>query len=146
MSDPAGDTSPSWLRSLTGWPAAGLLLALFALLATTSALRKSATFDEVAHLTAGYTYTAYNDYRLHPENGNLPQRLVALPSLMGAYRFPSLHQPACCAAMFKKAFCLRDRQTRLPAAESTNVSPSAPEECVRCGGRLRRPPARLVRG
>ena len=93
MSDPVGNPSPSWLRSVTGWPAAVVLLALFTLLATTSALRKSSTFDEVAHLTAGYTYWAFNDYRLNPENGNLPQRLVALPSVVGAYRFPSLDQP-----------------------------------------------------
>ncbi len=94
MSQPAGDTSPSWLRSLTGWPAAGVLLMIFALLATSSALRKSVTFDEVAHLTAGTSYWVANDYRLHPENGNLPQRLVALPSLAGGHRFPSLAQPA----------------------------------------------------
>ncbi len=94
MSDPSGDTSPSWLRSVTGWPAAVVLLALFALLATTSALRKSSTFDEVAHLTAGHSYWAFNDYRLNPENGNLPQRLVALPSVVAAYHFPPLDQPA----------------------------------------------------
>ena len=45
------------------------------------------TFDEMAHLTAGYTYWAFNDYRLHPENGNLPQRLGALPAVLAGPRF-----------------------------------------------------------
>lgn len=39
------------------------------------------TGDENAHLTGGYTYWKFNDYRLHPENGNLAQRWVALPLL-----------------------------------------------------------------
>jgi hypothetical protein len=52
------------------------------------------TFDEMAHLTAGYTYWTFNDYRLHPENGNLPQRLGALPAVLGGARFPQLDQPA----------------------------------------------------
>jgi hypothetical protein len=94
MKEGGGESSPAWLRPLTGWPAAVVLLGAFTLLATTSAMRKSATFDEVAHLTAGYTYWAYNDYRLHPENGNLPQRLVALPAVLGPYRFPALDQGA----------------------------------------------------
>jgi hypothetical protein len=94
MKERAGEASPSWLRSLTGWPAAGMILAVFALLAITSATRKSTTFDEVAHLTAGYTYWAYNDYRLHPENGVLPQRLVALPAVLGPHDFPPLNQRA----------------------------------------------------
>lgn len=94
MKERGGESSPAWLRPFTGWPAAAVLLGAFALLATTSAMRKSATFDEVAHLTAGYTYWAHNDYRLHPENGNLPQRLVAVPAVLGPYRFPALDQPA----------------------------------------------------
>src|SRR5437870_5327887 len=35
----------------------------------------SQTYDEGVHLTAGYTFWRYNDYRLNPENGNLPQRV-----------------------------------------------------------------------
>ena len=45
-------------------------------------------------MTAGYTYWAFNDYRLHPENGNWPQRLGALPAVMGGFSFPRLDQPA----------------------------------------------------
>ncbi len=52
------------------------------------------TFDEMAHLTAGYTYWAFNDYRLHPENGNLPQRLGALPAVLSGAAFPRLDQQA----------------------------------------------------
>jgi hypothetical protein len=48
----------------------------------------------MAHLTAGYTYWAFDDYRLHPENGNWPQRLGALPSVLGGAPFPRLDQPA----------------------------------------------------
>ncbi|HRG56809.1 MAG TPA: hypothetical protein PLG56_12260, partial [Lacunisphaera sp.] len=39
------------------------------------------TADEVIHVTAGYEYWRHGDYRLQPENGNLPQRLAALPLL-----------------------------------------------------------------
>lgn len=50
---------------------------------------KSCTFDEIAHLTAGYSYWHWGDYRLQPENGNLPQRLVALPLLASGVRYPA---------------------------------------------------------
>ena len=55
---------------------------------------QTVTFDEMAHLTAGYSYWLFDDYRLHPENGNWPQRLGALPALWGKYSFPRLDQPA----------------------------------------------------
>lgn len=51
---------------------------------------KSTTYDETAHITAGYTFWRFNDYRLQPENGNLPQRLAALPLVVsGSFVFPS---------------------------------------------------------
>ena len=52
------------------------------------ASQKSMTFDEMAHLTGGYTYWAFDDYRLHPENGNWPQRLGALPAVLGGAVVP----------------------------------------------------------
>lgn len=55
----------------------------------TSLLGTSQTFDEGVHATAGYTFWRYNDYRLNPENGNLPQRVMALPLLAGQYAFPA---------------------------------------------------------
>ena len=70
-----------------------ILLAIYYVMAVSAVSQKSMTFDEMAHLTAGYTYTAYNDYRLHPENGNWPQRLGALPAVAGGFTFPRLDQP-----------------------------------------------------
>ncbi|WP_221029760.1 ArnT family glycosyltransferase [Actomonas aquatica] len=60
------------------------LLALHALLATWGLRQVGVTHDETAHLTAGYAYWKFNDYRLQPENGNLPQRWAALPLLASA--------------------------------------------------------------
>ncbi len=79
-----------WLRMT----AVAALLAVYYVLATSAASRKSMTFDEMAHLTAGYAYWAFNDYRLHPENGNLPQRLGALPAVLSEAPFPRLDQQA----------------------------------------------------
>ena len=92
----AGMTRPSnerarWLRRSA---AVAGLLAVYYVLAISAASGKSMTFDEMAHLTAGYTYWAFNDYRLHPENGNLPQRLAALPAVLRGAGFPRLDQQA----------------------------------------------------
>jgi len=73
--------------------AVAALLALHFAMAVGSKRNESTTSDELVHLTGGYSYWKYNDYRLQPENGNLPQRWVALPAwLMGA-KFPPLDQP-----------------------------------------------------
>ena len=69
-----------------------VLVGLYWAMALSSQLDKSAAFDEIAHLTAGYSYWTLDDYRLQPENGVLPQRWAALPLLAGEYRFPSLDQ------------------------------------------------------
>lgn len=46
---------------------------------------ESVTADELLHLTGGYFYNKFGDYRIQPENGNLPQRVAALPAwLMNA--------------------------------------------------------------
>jgi hypothetical protein len=58
----------------------------------TSVREKSTTFDELAHLTAGYSYWLTGDFRLQPESGTLAQRWAALPLLFGRYRFPSLEE------------------------------------------------------
>lgn len=70
------------------------LAGFYWIMAVTGQMDKSTTFDELPHLTAGYSYWLTDDYRLHPENGVLPQRLAALPLLFGDYRFPSLDLPA----------------------------------------------------
>jgi hypothetical protein len=54
-----------------------LLLAAYVLTGWFATLKKGPAFDESPHLTAGYSYWKFNDYRLQPENGNLPQRWAA---------------------------------------------------------------------
>lgn len=74
---------PGWRARLTGpWAAALLLLAFWGLLVA-STWHKSLTFDELAHATAGYAYAHDGDYRLQPENGQLPQRVAGLGIRLG---------------------------------------------------------------
>jgi len=81
--------APKWVKSLwSGYPAAGALVVVFGVLAVTSILKKSATSDETVHLAAGYSYWHHNDYRIDPENGNLPQRWMGLPFLVGHHTYP----------------------------------------------------------
>lgn len=78
-------SSPGFLVTL-----AVLLAVLHAVLAVTATTEKSMTADEIGHLTAGHAYNTRNDYRLQPENGNLPQRWAALPlCVLGAQLPPS---------------------------------------------------------
>lgn len=69
-------------------------VAVYFVMAVHGTAHKSGTFDELPHVTAGYSYWAYNDYRLQPENGNWPQRLVALPLVLSGSSFPSFDQSA----------------------------------------------------
>lgn len=73
-----------------------LLVAGHFAMAYTAALRESNVFDEPLHQTGGYASWRFGDFRIHPENGNLPQRLFALPLVLGGerYRFPSRDSPA----------------------------------------------------
>jgi hypothetical protein len=80
---------PSKQSRLLGWPAAAVVLIAFWAGMLTSLTGTSQVYDEGGHITAGYTYWRYNDYRLDPENGNLPQRVMALPLLPGHYNFPT---------------------------------------------------------
>lgn len=57
------------------------LLALFGWMALSVSPRTGVAFDETAHMTAGRFYWTEGDFRFQPENGNLPQRWAALPSL-----------------------------------------------------------------
>ena len=78
---PTIDRIPRWVTA-TG--VAGLLV-LHAWLALWAASDESVTADEILHVTGGYCYNRFGDYRIQPENGNLAQRWVALPAwLMGA--------------------------------------------------------------
>jgi hypothetical protein len=92
---PLHPSSPPLSR--TDWFHRGLIVLLAGLHACLSvwALRdKSTTVDEMAHLTGGYTFNHWNDYRMHPENGLLPQRWQALPATLARTAYPSLHTPA----------------------------------------------------
>lgn len=75
--------------------AVSALLLIHYALALSGVRLKSPTFDETAHITAGYSFWRLNDYRLQPENGNLPQRLAALPLVLsGSFTFPGRDQAA----------------------------------------------------
>ena len=67
-----------WATSLV----LGAGAALYATLAVSSMRVKSATFDEAAHLPAGYTYLKLHDYRLNPEHPPLIKALAAAPLLL----------------------------------------------------------------
>ncbi len=70
------------------------LLALYYVMAVRAVREKSPTYDEPTHLAAGHADWYYGDFRLQPENGNLPQRLGALPSLFGTPpRLPAVDDP-----------------------------------------------------
>jgi hypothetical protein len=58
-----------------------LFLGIHFLLAMWSANEQAPTYDEVAHLPAGYTYWKANDFRLNPEHPPLVKLLAALPML-----------------------------------------------------------------
>jgi tetratricopeptide (TPR) repeat protein len=85
-----------WRRPglLTGPLAAGVVLTVFWVFLLASLRDKSLTADEPVHATAGYTYWKFNDYRMNPENGNLPQRVAALPLVLSHDRFPPLDAKA----------------------------------------------------
>ncbi|MBS0211494.1 MAG: hypothetical protein JSS27_21335 [Planctomycetes bacterium] len=96
MAKPLETADPALVANRRRWlgraAVAGLLLFYF-LAATTAWSGKSVTFDETFHLVSGYSYWLYGDFRLQPENGNLPQRWAALPLLWSKPDFPTLDQP-----------------------------------------------------
>lgn len=70
------------------------LLSIHAQLALSSAKHQSPAFDELIHLSSGLSYWVTNDYRLHPENGNFPQRWAALPLRVSGAKFPDTDSQA----------------------------------------------------
>lgn len=64
------------------WFLAIVPLILYYVMAVTAVSRKSPTYDEPTHLSSGYVIWRYRDFRFQPENGNLPQRLGALPAYL----------------------------------------------------------------
>ncbi len=65
----------------------GAAAALYVGLAVASLSQKSATYDEAAHLPAGYTYLVTGDYRLNPEHPPLLKLWAAAPLLLADVRF-----------------------------------------------------------
>jgi len=68
------------------------LLAIHWLLAVSSVQKKSTTFDEIAHLTAGVSLWKTGDYRLLPDPP-LPHLWAAAPVAMSGFKFPDLDCP-----------------------------------------------------
>jgi hypothetical protein len=64
------------------WGIVAALVALQAGLAVHAMRTSSATFDEGAHLPAGYTHLALGDHRLNPEQPPLVKLLAAAPLLL----------------------------------------------------------------
>lgn len=79
--------------STAEWVIVGSFLVIHALVSWSATLGSSTTYDEILHLTAGYSYWERNDYRLQPENGNLPQRWCTLPLLAMQPTFPAADDP-----------------------------------------------------
>lgn len=64
----------------------------FALAAVQHARTTSATYDEAAHLPAGYSCLAWRDFRLSPEHPPLVREWAALP-LLAAHVWPATIEP-----------------------------------------------------
>jgi hypothetical protein len=71
----------------TKWALGGILVSAAILLAW-GAVRDSLTFDESAHIPAGYANVARLDYRLNHEHPPLVKALAALPLLFVKLNFP----------------------------------------------------------
>jgi len=69
------------------------LLSLYGFMALSSIREKSTTFDEVAHLTAGYSYWLPGAFRMNPELGIVAQRWASLPLLVSKPQFPDSDEP-----------------------------------------------------
>jgi Dolichyl-phosphate-mannose-protein mannosyltransferase len=89
-------SEPEWLlrtaqRAVPTTLIALLIAILHAAMSFTATKEKSPTFDEPQHLTAGYSYWLKDDFRLDPENGNLPARFAALPLMLSKPNFVPLN-------------------------------------------------------
>ncbi|MDO8265145.1 MAG: glycosyltransferase family 39 protein [Candidatus Parcubacteria bacterium] len=68
---------------------AGFLLVFMFITALLSMAGDALTFDEVAHIGAGYSYLTQQDYRMNPEHPPLIKDLAAIPLLFLNLNFPS---------------------------------------------------------
>ncbi len=69
--------------------AACLMLGSMFILMFFSSWNDAATFDEVAHIPAGYSYLTQKEYRLNPEHPPLIKDLAAFPLLYLNLNFPT---------------------------------------------------------
>src|ERR1700758_4516768 len=79
------ESSPRTLalaRPLWFFAGAALLILVFCLEMYLSVGTESETFDEPAHLYAGYAYWLRGDFGVNPEHPPLPKLLAALPALL----------------------------------------------------------------
>lgn len=76
--------NPRLLRAI----AVACLCALHVWLAASVSQHVGITADEPIHVTSGRIYWDASDFRFQPENGNLPQRWLALPLLGRDLHFP----------------------------------------------------------
>ena len=70
-----------------------LLLAVVIVVPGVIMTRKSATFDEVAHLPAGYSYLIERSIRLNPQHPPLIKEICALPLLFLNLKYPESPSP-----------------------------------------------------
>lgn len=66
------------------WLTVASLCIVHWILAFSSTLDKSLTYDEGAHLFSGVVYWLKGDFRFHCENGNLSQRWCAIPAVLSS--------------------------------------------------------------
>ena len=91
----AGGTDPlARVRSAAVVAGVVALLAVHLGLAASSIGDKCCTFDEIAHLTRGYSYWEHDDLRLISHHPPLAHAWAVLPLLNDELRFPSLEQKA----------------------------------------------------
>ena len=65
----------------------GVIISFFLAVSLLNAWNDAATFDEVAHIPAGYSYLVEHDYRLNPEHPPLIKALAGIPLLFLDLRF-----------------------------------------------------------
>ena len=84
-----GSLTTPHVRSPRRMTIVACLLVVGALLAITSLVGDSITFDETSHLTAGYSYLKTGDFRLGPDNPPLGKMWCAWPLLLIENQWPS---------------------------------------------------------
>lgn len=85
---PVVNSRGQWPRGQWHWAAAGVLLVMMFGLGVSAMAGDSATVDEVAHISAAYSYLHYGDYRLNPEHPPLAKDLAGLPLQFLDLKFP----------------------------------------------------------